>query len=113
MVLCVVRTSLVASLSALGRPQLVHLLHALLELLVLAFLVRVSLVLCIMLASSKLLPSIVGHVAPRTSMVGRTPRTDTGSRGSEDVRTSLGMAGAVWRRSSPHGWPLCGAVSTL
>jgi hypothetical protein len=28
------------------------------------------------------------------------------------VRTSLGTGGAVWRRSSPHGWPLCGAVST-
>jgi hypothetical protein len=36
---------LVASPSVLGCPQLVHLLHALLELLVLAFLIRVSLVL--------------------------------------------------------------------
>jgi hypothetical protein len=35
----------VASLSVLGGPQLVHLLHALLKLLVLAFLIRVSLVL--------------------------------------------------------------------
>jgi hypothetical protein len=35
----------VASLAALGRPQLVHLLDALLKLLVLALFVRVSLVL--------------------------------------------------------------------
>jgi hypothetical protein len=52
-VLFVIRASFsVASLSTLGCPQLVHLLHTLLEFIVLAFLVRVSLVLRRVLVSS-------------------------------------------------------------
>jgi hypothetical protein len=43
---------------------------------------------------------------PRTSTAGSTPRSDTGSMGSADVRTSPGRRGAAWRRSFPRAWPL-------
>jgi hypothetical protein len=119
----------VASLAALGRPQLVHLLDALLELLVLALFVRVSLVLrtggwvsecvpgnwsdtiyicvCLRLCVSVCSVMTEGWAGlPRTSTAGSTPRSDTGSMGSADVRTSPGRRGAAWRRSFPRAWPL-------
>ena len=51
-------------------------------------------------------------VIPRTSRAGRIRSGDTGSRGSKDVRRSLGRQGADERRSSPHGWPLQVGVSS-
>jgi hypothetical protein len=90
----------IAPLSALGGPQLVHLLHALLELDILALFVRMSLVLQRVLAIDLLTSSNFIHVpraslatifaelhvdvvrcyAPRTSTAGKTPPADTGSR---------------------------------
>lgn len=95
----------IASLSALCCPQLVHLLDALLEFEVLALFIRMSLVLGGSVSMHRSFPSFPKRAlcVPRTSMADRTPRIDTGSMGSEDVRMSLGRAGAALQRSSPRG----------
>ena len=98
------RFLLVAARSVFGGPQLVHLGHALLELLVLALFVRVALVLAL---SVPIVTRLLGCL-PRTSTAGKTPRIGSGSAGSAGVRRSRGRRAAGGRRSSPRGWPLWG-----
>lgn len=94
---------LIASSSVLGGPQLVHLLHTLLKLLILALFVGMSLVLQSRSAVLRVGLKFKCTGILRTSTGGRTPRTDTGSMGSKGARMSLGRAVAASQRSSPRG----------
>lgn len=99
-------SSSIAPRSTLCFPQLIHLRDPLLELLILALLIRMSLGLpaeaWLACASpfTKEAPARYRAVfIPRISRAGRTLRTDTGSEGSVGGRNYLGMVAGVWLRT--------------
>lgn len=117
------KTKSIASLSLLRSSQLVHLGDALLELVVLAFLIGVSLVLyrkqpsvtqvCAMSNCNIQQQSSSTWAIPRTSTADSTPRSGSGSAVSADGRSCLCTGWGGGRRTFPRGWRLAEKRSAL